>query len=171
VSPNALGQGGTRTLAVNGTNFQSGATTSVSGTGVTVVSTTFVSSIRLTIKVKATATAPIGARNVTVTTGAGSATCPGCLTVNAAPAPTSSSPNKGAKGATLFVDILGSHFEAGAIAKFGAGITVSSTTFVSSTKLTAKITIASGATTGVRTVKVVNPDKGTGSCVGCFSVT
>ena len=36
VSPNALGQGGTRTLAVNGTNFQSGATTSVSGTGVTV---------------------------------------------------------------------------------------------------------------------------------------
>ena len=69
------------------------------------------------------------------------------------------------------MDILGSHFEAGAIAKFGAGITVTSTTFVSSTKLTAKITIGSGTTTGVRTVKVVNPDKGTGSCVGYFTVT
>jgi Quinohemoprotein amine dehydrogenase, alpha subunit domain III len=171
VSPNALGQGGTRTLAVNGSNFQSGATSSVSGTGVTVVSTTFVSNSRLTIKVKATATAPIGARNVTATMGAGSATCAGCLTVIAAPAPTSSSPNKGARGATLSVDILGSHFEAGAIAKFGAGITVSSTTFVSSIKLTANITIASGTTTGIRTVKVVNADKGTGSCVGCFSVT
>jgi hypothetical protein len=171
VSPNALGQGGTRTLAVNGTNFQSGATTSVSGTGVTVASTTFVSSIRLTIKVKATATAPIGARSVTVTTGAGSATCTGCLTINAAPVPTSTSPNKGARGVTVSVDILGSQFQTGARAKFGAGITVSSTTFVSSTRLTAQITIASGTTAGVRTVKVVNPDKGTGSCVGCFSVT
>jgi len=69
------------------------------------------------------------------------------------------------------VDILGSNFQAGAIAKFGSGVTVTSTTFVSSTKLTARITIASGTTTGVRTVKVVNPDKGTGSCVGCFTVT
>jgi hypothetical protein len=60
VSPNALGQNGTRTLAVNGANFQSGATPRCPD-GVTVVSTTFVSGIRLTIKVKATATAPIGA--------------------------------------------------------------------------------------------------------------
>jgi hypothetical protein len=171
VSPNALGQNGTRTLAVNGANFQSGATTSVSGTGVTVVSTTFVSGVRLTIKVKATATAPIGARNVTVTTGVGSAACAACLTINPAPKPTSTSPNKGARGATLSVNILGSNFRGGAIAKLGAGITVRSITFVSSTKLTAKITIASGTTAGVRTVKVVNPDKGTGSCVGCFSVT
>jgi IPT/TIG domain len=171
VSPNTLGQNGTRTLTVNGTNFQSGATTSVSGTGVTVVSTTFVSSIKLSVKVKAAATAPIGARDVTVTTSGGSATCTGCLTINPAPAPTSTSPNKGARGVTLSVDILGSRFRAGAIAKFGAGITVTSTTFVSSTKLTAKITIASGTTTGTRTVKVINPDKGTGSCVGCFSVT
>jgi hypothetical protein len=171
VSPNKLGQGGTRTLTVNGTNFQSGATTSVSGTGVTVVSTTFVSSIKLTIKVKAAATAPVGTRDVTVTTGGGSATCTGCLTINPAPAPTSTSPNRGARGVTLNVDVLGSNFRAGAIAKFGSGVTVNSTTFVNSGKLTARITIASGTTTGVRTVKVVNPDKGTGSCVGCFTVT
>ena len=171
VSPNALGQGGTRTLTVNGTNFQSGATASVSGTGVTVVSTTFVSSTKLTIKVKATATAPVGARDVTVTSGGGSATCTGCLTIHPAPVPTSTSPNKGARGATLSVDILGSNFRAGAKATFGSGITVNSTTFVNSGRLTANITISSGTTTGARTVKVINPDKGTGLCVGCFTVT
>jgi hypothetical protein len=171
VSPNTLGQNGTRTLTVNGSNFQAGATTSVSGTGVTVVSTTFVSSTKLTVKVKAAAAAPVGARDVTVTTGAGSATCSGCLTINPAPVVTSTSPNKGARGATLSVDVLGSRFRSGAVAKFGSGITVISTTFVSSTKLTARITIASGTTTGARTVKVINPDKGTGSCVGCFTVT
>jgi IPT/TIG domain len=171
VSPNTLGQGGTRTLTVNGSNFQAGATTSVSGTGVTVVSTTFVSSTKLTAKVKAAATAPVGARDVTVTTGAGSATCTGCLTINPAPVVTSTSPNRGARGATLSVDVLGSRFRSGAVAKFGSGITVISTTFVSSTKLTVRITIASGTTTGARTVKVINPDKGTGSCVGCFTVT
>jgi len=171
VNPKALGQGGTRSLTVSGTNFQSGATASVSGTGVTVVSTSFVSSTTLTIKVKAAATAPVGNRDVKVTSGARSATCTGCLTINAAPAPTSTTPNKGARGATLSVDILGSNFRAGAIAKFGSGVTVNSTTFVNSGKLTSNITISSGTVTGVRTVKVVNRDRGTGSCIGCFTVT
>jgi len=171
VSPNTLGQNGTRTLTVNGTNFESGATTSVSGTGVTVVSTTFVSSTKLSVKVKATATAPTGARDVTVTTSGGSATCTGCLTIAPAPVVTSTSPNKGARGATLSVAVLGSRFLSGATARFGSGITVISITFVSSTKLTVKITISAGTTTGGRTVKVINPDKGTGSCAGCFTVT
>jgi hypothetical protein len=171
VNPGALGQGGTRSLTVNGTDFQSGASASVSGTGVSVVSTSFVNSSTLTIKVKATAAAPVGKRDVTVTSGAGSATCTGCLTIHAAPTPTSTSPNQGARGTTLSVDILGSNFRAGATATFGSGITVHSTTFVNAGKLTANITIASGTTSGARTVKVVNPDKGTGSCVGCFTVT
>ena len=45
------------------------AASTVVGAGVTVVSTTFVSSTKLTIKVKAVATAPVGNRDVTVTTG------------------------------------------------------------------------------------------------------
>jgi len=170
LSPNTLGQAGTRTMAVNGTNFQSGATTSVSGTGVTVVSTTFVSS-KLSVKVKAAATAPVGLRDVTVTTGGGSATCAGCLTIDPAPKPTSTSPNKGTRGTPLSVDVLGSNFQPGAVARFGSGITVNSTTFVNAGKLTVRITISSGTTTEARTVKVINPDKGTGLCVGCFTVT
>ena len=171
VSPNAVGQGGTRNLTVNGANFQSGATASVSGTGVTVVSTSLVSGSRLTIGVKATATAPTGTRDVTVTSGGRSVTCTGCLTIHPAPTPTSTAPNTGARSTSVSVDILGSHFRAGAQVKFGSGVTVHSTTFVNSGKLTASITISSGATAGARTVKVVNPDKGTGSCVGCFAVT
>jgi hypothetical protein len=171
ISPNAVGQGGTRNLTVNGANLQSGATASVSGTGVTVVSTSLVSSSRLTIGVKATATAPTGTRDVTVTSGGRSVTCTGCLTIHPAPTPTSTAPNTGARSTSVSVDILGSHFRAGAQATFGSGVTVHSTTFVNSGKLTASITISSGATTGARTVKVVNPDKGTGSCVGCFTVT
>jgi len=119
----------------------------------------------------AAATAPVGKRDVTVTSGGQSATCTACLTIHAAPAPTSTSPNQGARGTTLSVDVLGSNFRAGAKATFGAGVTVNSTTFVNSGRLTANITISSGSTTGVRTVTVVNPDKGTGSCVGCFTVT
>src|SRR6266581_2953511 len=171
VSPNKLGQGGTRSVSVNGTNFDASAATSISGTGVTVVSTTFVSSIKLTVKLKAAASATTGARDVTVTTGAGSGTCPGCLTIDPAPGPTSTSPNTGARGTTMNVDVLGSNFQSGAKATFGTGITVNSTTFVSATKLTASITISSTTTTGARTVKVVNPDKGVGSCAGCFTVT
>jgi IPT/TIG domain len=171
VSPNTLGQNGTRTLTVTGSSFTSGATASVSGTGVTVPSTTFVSSTKLTIKVKAAATAPIGVRDVTVTEGAGSATCTDCLTIDPAPAPTSTSPARGARGTRLSVDVIGSLFQAGATARFGAGITVNSTTFVSSGRLTVSITVSSGTTTGSRTVKVINPDKGVGRCVGCFAVT
>jgi hypothetical protein len=37
-------------------------------------------------------------------------------------------------------------------------------------QLTANITVASGATTGARDVTVTNPDLGTGSCTGCFTV-
>jgi hypothetical protein len=171
VVPNSLGQGGSRSFTVNGTNFDNTAATSVSGTGVTVVSTTFVSSTKLTVKLKAAASAATGARDVTVTTSGGSGTCTGCRTIDVAPAPTSTSPNSGAHGSTLNVDVLGSNFVSGAKATFGTGITVNSVTFVNSGKLTESITISSTATLGARTVKVVNPDKGVGSCAGCFTVT
>jgi hypothetical protein len=171
VNPSAVGQGGTRNLIMNGTNFESGATASVSGTGVTVGSTTFVDSSTLATKVKATATAPIGTRDVTVITGGRSATCAGCLKINPAPVPASTAPSTGARGTTLSVDVLGTHFRVGAKATFGSGVTVNSTTFVNSRTLTANITISPGTTAGARTLKVMNPDKGTGSCVGCFTVT
>jgi hypothetical protein len=59
----------------------------------------------------------------------------------------------------------------GATASFsGTGVTVNSTTFVSASQLTANITISSTAPTGARDVTVTNPDQGTGTCTGCFTV-
>jgi hypothetical protein len=69
------------------------------------------------------------------------------------------------------VDIFGSNFRAGATVRFGSGVTVNSTTFVNSGRLTANITISSGTTSGARTVNMTNRDKGTGRCVACFTVT
>ena len=172
MSPNALGQNGTRTLAVNGTNFQSGATTTVSGTGVTVVSTTFVSSTKLSIKVKATATAPIGARDVTVTSGGGSATCTGCLTIRPGSGGDVDLTEQGRERRHPFrghprLELPGrSHGSAS-----DPGITVNSTTFVNSGRLTAKHHDLLRHDDGSKDGEGDQPDKGTGLCVGCFAVT
>jgi hypothetical protein len=52
----------------------------------------------------------------------------------------------------------------------GTGITVNSTTFLSATQVKANITIASNAATGARDVTVTNPDAGTKTLTGGFTV-
>jgi hypothetical protein len=175
VTPNSGPQGagpGNATLA--GTGFVNGATVSFSGTGFTVNSVTFVSSTQLTVNGTIAQNAPTGARDVTVTNpDGGTRTCVGCFTVTAGPKPTSVSPSSGARGVTgLSLTITGSNFQSGATPFFsGTGITVNSVTFVSSTQLTANITIASNAATGARNVSVFNPDGGVGTLTSGFTVT
>ena len=173
-SPNSRGQGLTaQNVTVTGSNFVSGAAVTVSGSGVTVNSTSFVSATQLTANVTIASAATTGARNVTVTNAdGGSGSCTGCFTVNAGPTVTSTSPASLAQGATAQnVTVTGSHFVSGAaVTVSGSGVTVNSTSFVSATQLTANVTIASAATTGARNVTVTNPDGGTGSCTGCFTV-
>src|SRR5450755_1190100 len=95
----------------------------------------------------------------------------GSVTVSA-PTVTSTSPSAGDQGASNFnVTISGTQFESGATASFsGTGITVNSTTFVSATQLTANIAIAAGASTGTRDVTVINPDSGSATATGVFTV-
>ncbi|MDP9343953.1 MAG: hypothetical protein M3Q23_18050 [Actinomycetota bacterium] len=171
-TPAALGQGAQSAVVIKGSGFQSGATVTVSGTGVSVLSTTLISPTKVKVVVQVASNATVGSRNVTVTNpDTTSASCVGCLTIDLAPNPTSAVPNTGARGATLNVDIFGSDFQAGARARFGPKITVNSTTFVNSGQLTANITILGTATTGPRSVVVVNPDRGIGTCPNCFTVT
>jgi hypothetical protein len=94
------------------------------------------------------------------------------FTTNSSTAPTvtGTSPNSGAQGQTLNSVITGTNFQSGATCSFGAGITVNSCTFNSSTQLTAGITIASNAGTGPRTVSVTNPDTQSGSLANAFTV-
>jgi hypothetical protein len=174
-SPSSRAQGASgQTVAIKGTNFESGTglAASFSGTGITVNSTSFVSSTEVSANITIASSASTGARNVTVTNpDTTSATGTGIFTVSAAPTVTSTSPSSRGQGASKqTVAIKGSGFASGASASFGAGITVESTSFVSSTELSSKISIESGASTGGRTVTVTNSDGGVGSLVSGFTV-
>jgi hypothetical protein len=172
-SPSAVGVGATNfDVTVNGTGFLSLAQASVSGTGVTVNSTTLVSSTQLRVNLTIASNATTGARNITVTnanTGTGS--CTGCFTVNPPPTLSGASPASRAPGATnQNVVLTGTNFLSGATASFGAGITVNSTTFNSSTQLTANITVAANAAVGSRDITINKLDGGQVTCAGCFTV-
>src|SRR5207247_3769915 len=67
------------------------------------------------------------------------------------------SPSSGAPGASLTVSVTGANFQAGASASFGAGVTVTSTTVVSSPQLPAALAIPTTPALGPRDVPVSTP--------------
>src|SRR2546425_11572621 len=75
------------------------------------------------------------------------------------------------RGSGLTVTVTGANFQAGASAGFGAGITVSSTTVVSSAQLSVALVIGATAAMGARDVTVSNPDGQTVVLMGGFTVT
>jgi hypothetical protein len=165
-SPSSRGQGAnSQTVTVAGSHFLSGASVAFSGTGITVNSTTFNSSTELTLNVSLTSSATVGARSVTVTNpDSGTGTGTNVFTVNTAPSVESTNPSSRGQGASSqAIAIKGKNFVNGASASFGAGVTVNSTTFKSSTELTANVTVETTAATGLRAVTVTNPDAGVGS--------
>ncbi len=117
-----------------------------------------------------------GAKSVTITLndalGDDPATTTYTLTINALPTVTSATPlGQGATNANVV--ITGTGFVNGAAldSSFsGTGITVNSTTYNSSTSVTANVTIAAGAATGARNVTVTNGDTGVSTGIGKFIV-
>jgi hypothetical protein len=176
VSPSSRGQGATnQNLTLTGTGFLSGAVATFSGTGITVNSTTFVSSTTLTVNVDIAPNASTSsARNVTVTNPGGGtpATCLGCFLVTAAPVVNSAFPDYAARAASQrSITITGSGFDVGTTIGFsGSGITVNSLSRSSSSLLTIKISVASNAAVGLRSITVTDSHAGTSTCVGCFTV-
>ena len=84
---------------------------------------------------------------------------------------TAISPNSRGQGATSqSITVTGAGFVSGASVSFSGGGVTATTTFVSSTSLTATVTVAAGAATGARDVTVTNPDAGTGTLSGGFTV-
>src|SRR5207253_7714690 len=67
------------------------------------------------------------------------------------------SPKRGTLGTSLTVTVNGINFEPGATASFGADVTVTSMTVVSSTQLSVALAIAATANPGPRDVTVTNP--------------
>ncbi len=174
VDPATRGRGAVGAdVTIIGEGFADGAVADFSANGITENSTAFVSSTELTVNIDIGSGADLGAGDITVTNpNAGVGSCIGCFTVDDAPGPASVSPSALAQGVQdAHVTISGSGFADGATASFsGAGVTVDSTTFVSASTLTAVIDIGPGAAPGVRDVTVTNPDEGSMTCTGCFTV-
>src|SRR5579862_4788784 len=157
ISPNSGVQGQGVAVTLTGTNFVAGASIGVSGTGITVSNTTVVSATQITATFTIAGNAPTGVRNITVTSS-GSLTTAVTFTVNPVGSPptlASISPNSGVQGQSVGVTLTGTNFVAGAIIGVsGAGITVSNTTVVSATQITATFTIAGNTSSGAQNVTV-----------------
>ena len=67
-------------------------------------------------------------------------------------------PSSGVQGASLTVTVSGTNFQPGASAAFGADVTVTSATVVSSTQLSVALAVGATAALGPRDVTVTNPD-------------
>jgi YVTN family beta-propeller protein len=104
--------------------------------------------------------------------GASTAIASYTWTVNAPPNVDSTSPSSAKQGAyKVNVTVTGAKFASNASVAFSnQGITVNSVQYVSSTQLTANITIARTATTGAGDVTVTNPGGTGGTGSGVFTV-
>jgi uncharacterized membrane protein len=160
-SPNpVLANTPTKSLTVTGTGFDTTSVASFSASGVSVISTTYVSATSLTVKVAIAANATLGAGNVTVTTDGGTDTCTGCLTIDARPTITTISPAP-APGATTTLTVTGTGFQSGLVVTSTVpGATFGSVSNQSATTFQVAITIPAGTSAGSYTLSVTNPDTG-----------
>jgi hypothetical protein len=178
IAPPTIGLGaGTKSYIITGTNFITGATAEISGTGVTVAHPVVTNPTTMTVDLTISSMAVPGARNITVTNPDNQfATCAGCFTVTPAPRATSSgfSPAQRAPGLTgQVITIIGTGFASGIQVTFaGAGITAHNpATFVNSTRIQVTIDTAAGAPLGPGDVTFLNTDGGTSTCANCFAIT
>ena len=170
VTPHGRDAGSTgQVLTVTGTNFVTTVPQTVFtfDNGVTVTASNVTSPTSATITVSIASSAPAAARTITATNADGGVgTCTGtstpkCFTVSAAPTISSISPPTLARGQSGTVTISGSNFTTGTYnagnVSFGAGITVTSATWVNAGRVDATITVDSLAAQGSRTVTLTNP--------------
>jgi outer membrane protein assembly factor BamB len=164
VSPGAVGQQAKVTLNLTGTDFTTNSTVSFSASGITASAVKYVSPTSLDVTTAVTGSAPVGAANVTVTTPGGTATCSGCLTIDAHPVVHKLDPNSIAAGATTTITVTGANFVSGlTVSTTIPGATVGTPADVRSTSFTVTVTVPAGDTSGSYVLKAVNPDGGTGS--------
>jgi hypothetical protein len=180
VSPNVGGQGKSNlSVTLSGSNFLSSPTCSF-GSGITVNSCTYNSSMQITANINILASAVVGSRNVTVTNTDGqNSTLTNGFTVqagNSNPAPTikSVSPNSAVQGrSNISVTINGTNFLANPACDFDSeqGLTVSACTYNSATKITATVSIASNAIVGQHNVIITDTDGQSATAINAFTVT
>jgi hypothetical protein len=157
----AMAGGAAFTLTVTGTDFVSGSIVNWNGTGLT---TTYLSGTKVTASVPASDIATVGTASVTVinpTPGGGTSSALTFSINNPLPKATSLSPSSAmAGGAALTLTVTGTDFVSGSTVNWnGTGLT---TTYVSSTQVTASVPASHIATARTASVTVVNPTPGGG---------
>lgn len=172
LSPSAGAQNSLIALVINGSNFQTGATVTFSGTGITVGAITDLTFSQIALFIEISSTAALTARTVTVTNLDGAFGTGVFQIVSADVVISVVTPNIGEKSQTFDIRIFGHNFQANATVAFsGLGILVNgSVTFISSEELIANITIAADATLGLRDVTVTNPDASQGTAISIFEI-
>jgi len=186
LSRSTVGQGADDfTIEINGTGFAPGAAVEFTNTGVTVVSRT-VTPTKITAVIDVAPNATIDSTapsadgdttKVTVrnTDGRSANTD---FDVVAGPKPSASDIASRAQGTVTTIKVTGDDFADGATLVFsGTGVTAGATSFTNGValpqekkdELASQVTVAGDAPTGARTITVVNPDGGRGSCA-CFTV-
>jgi len=154
ISPAQADQGENLVISIAGRNLENAAEVRF-GTGVAVNTFNAVSPELIKVDITVVPGAAAGTRNVTVVSPGGSFTLADGLTINRVlPTLSSISPDQDRQNATLNVTISGTDLSGANDIRLGAGISVNSFTVLSSTQITANITISSDAATGTRDVSV-----------------
>lgn len=154
VAPNTGSTSGGTDFTINGSNFKSTETTTVTFGGAPAT----VRAVNSSAILGTTPPHAAGAVDVVVTTGGQTATASGAFTY-VAPSVTSISPNTGSTAGGTVVNISGTGFQTGATVTIG-GIPAIDVSVVSATSITAKTPIgpATEQATQPRDVVVTNPD-------------
>jgi trimeric autotransporter adhesin len=176
-TPNHVRQGQSASIVLAGTGFSAdfvaGGGTVSFGPGISVGTVVRNSATRLTVVVAVDQSAAAGPQTVRVVNpDSGAAECAGCLVVVADPSVASATPAALARGAVAqSVTIRGAGFQPGATVRFsGAGVTVGAATVVDETTITVPVSVTASSAPGARDIVVANPDTGTATCGGCFTV-
>ncbi|HAS04340.1 MAG TPA: hypothetical protein DCR71_01020 [Dehalococcoidia bacterium] len=157
VAPASGNRGANLTVTFNGNNLD-GATSVVFGEGVEVTGFSGISSTQLRVNIVIRSDAVTGSRDISVTTPGGSFTLPGSFIIKQElPQITSLSTNNANQGATLTVTISGANFTGASGVQFGDGISINTFSVLSPSRITANITVATGAAAGTRDVSVTTP--------------
>ncbi|RPI17536.1 MAG: hypothetical protein EHM61_29230 [Acidobacteria bacterium] len=154
ISPTEGSRGTSFTLTINGSDLTGASAVSFSpSSGITVSNVQTTSSTRVTASVTISSSAATGTRQVSVTTPGGTSNTV-AFTVSAssgqAPTISSISPTLGTPGSSFNMTIYGTNLTGATAVNFtpSTGITVSNVQSTSATKVTASVSISSGATTG-----------------------
>jgi len=182
LSPDQGAQNQSYNVAIVGsqTHWAQGVTTANFGSSITVTSVTVTDFLHATVAITIPSSAPLGATNVTLTTGGEVALAAGGFTVTSgSPILSAVSPATGHQGdATFTVNLTGqfTHFNTASgcapncsTASFGSGITAGPVTATDATHASVSVTIAQNATIGSRNVSVTSGSE-IASITGGFSV-